>query len=407
MAKFTHKQMQDSKLCAQVWTSVSVGVAGDSGVCCNMTSLPKQPEKLENQSISTFLHSPKTIEIRNLMMEGKEPRECRLCFEREAMGNNSIRHYKNDVHFRTNDEFDTEKVELQLAEVQIGNLCQLRCIICSPDRSIKIQGFQDFDATRRSIPIMSFPKYDWYENDQTIMDMADQFKDLRELFLNGGEPLLVPAHTKLIKRLIELGYAKNIALKYATNGLLINEEHRAMWKEFKTLELILSVDDIEDRYRFVRYPGNWDQLVKKLDYVKEIYEQDFKQGSQMGIYVVVNLLNFLYLDEFVKFFSTNYPFIDLGMTTIQTPDYLSPINLPIEMRTEICNKILGAIAMSNYDDHHKCRLIAEVNMIQASTANPDLLKEGLKYVANFEEYYKLNTRETFGRLANILDDNND
>lgn len=394
--------MQESKVCAQMWTAVSINVEGKSSICCNMTSLEPQNESVCEIPASDFLHTKKVIEIRNQMLNGEEAKECELCYSREALGNSSIRHYKNDLFFRQNEveTFDTEAVEIHNMELQLGNLCQLRCIICSPERSIKIQGFSDFNHTKfNTIPIRRHDYYDWHEDESIILKLAEQCNQAKELFLNGGEPLLVKAHNQLLSKLIELDYAKDISLKYATNGLLIRQEHVDLRKHFKHIELSLSIDDIGDRYHFVRYPGNWDKLKEKLDFVKMIHEQKMlNEKSFITIYVVINLLNYLYIDEFIDYFSENYPFIYLILSTIQYPDQLSPFNLPSDLKKQIGLSAIDKIRKHNLDS----RMEVEIQMIMDSTDNPKLLDDGIEFVNNFAEYYKLDLPNTFSRLRPLL-----
>lgn len=399
----TLEDLQKTKLCAQLWTNASIEVTGNSAICCNMFfKEPQTDDNIHTSSVLSFLHTSKMQELRKKMLCGEEPEECQTCFEKERNGISSIRNYKNDMHFKNNSLFKIDEISLQNLELQFGNICQLRCIMCSPARSKAINGFYNFNDQKNGKAGFNFPASTWQNDDSIVVNIADQCSDVHEIFINGGEPLLVSTHNDFLNRLIDLGFAKNITLKYATNGLLITEDHFKLWEHFKGLELILSIDEILDRYHFIRYPGNWSKMESKLKLAYDNFEkiQAKSPKSYIGLHLVLTFLNFLYLDEFLEYFRSNFPKIVINFSGIQYPKELSAKNLPIYLKTEIGKKIKSTIIK-----HNLCldgRLIREIDVILSSPPIVEEFNAGVQFVRNFEDYYSLDLEGAFPNITPAL-----
>jgi hypothetical protein len=103
-------------------------------------------------------------------------------------------------------------------------------------------------------------------------------------------------HYTLLEKIIEDGLAKDIELRYNSNGLEWREDLFDLWKEFRNVIFHFSIDDIEQRNHFIRYPSPWPEVVeqiKKLD--------NYPHGNlELTTAWTCIALNIYYLPEFIK-----------------------------------------------------------------------------------------------------------
>ena len=71
-------------------------------------------------------------------------------------------------------------------------------------------------------------------------------------------------HYEVLEKIIEMGYAKNIEVRYNSNGIEWQPQLFDLWKEFKNVIFHFSIDDYGERNHFIRYPSPWKRVVNQL-----------------------------------------------------------------------------------------------------------------------------------------------
>jgi organic radical activating enzyme len=112
-------------------------------------------------------------------------------------------------------------------------------------------------------------QFEWYKKDKIWSDFEHLLPNIRHMIFAGGEPLLIKEHHSLIKKLVESGYSKNIELRYHTNGTIMEQDFIDLWKEFKQVELMISIDAWGEQNDYVRYPAKWDTILNNLSILDE------------------------------------------------------------------------------------------------------------------------------------------
>ncbi len=342
------KHLNETNLCAQMWNGSVIDTTGKGGICCEMAKLLNDTN-IKIQTLADFKQHSDIKRIQQEMIQGKEPVECKNCFDREKHGVKTLRNHLNDDwhRYHPNKEFDFKDTTENL-ELRFGDLCQLQCAMCHPHRSKKIRDTVDFIHTNNSelgkkqIHFLNYDKNidtSWVEDDVVFEKILNECSDLKRLFLNGGEPLLAKTHNNFLKKLIDRGISKSVEINYSTNILLVTEEHFELWSKFKWVNLSLSLDDLYDRNRFIRYPSNWENIINSLNLIYGNRNR-FRNVKIDSIWRTINSLNFYYTIEFFEFFKTNYPDFRINMRGIQDPDFLNPIHLPQKIKEDIGKPII-------------------------------------------------------------------
>jgi organic radical activating enzyme len=399
------EQMNESKVCAQLWNGVVVKPSGCAGICCEVT------EDLTDMHVRTHTfrqmqNHPRILRMREEMLAGKEPPECWRCFSKEKLGANSLRHSLNDTYYGINGDFDPKFVEAQNVEFVLGNLCQLRCVMCSPVRSKKVEVAHQYIALkdmRQSFNghVTTKPldmDVSWVEDPKLWDRIAEQSTTARRVYINGGEPLLAREHEKVLKRLIEHGVAQKTLLVYSTNGLLLDDSHLELWRWFKKVSISFSLDDLYERNRFVRYPSDWEQVERALNRVKAWRKDDANKNIHISIWCAINMLSYVYLDKFLSFFGRSYPEMHIDWRAIQSPAFLSPANLPTSLKLQTMLRM--AQVFNTYPQYQ--HLKPELDMILKSHPNPQLMDDGVAFMEMSAEHQGSDLRTLFPRFFNRM-----
>lgn len=395
------EEMNQTKVCAQLWNGVVIKPSGCAGICCEVTD-DLTDMHVRTHTFEQMQNHPTILRMRQEMLNNQEPPECWRCFSKEKLGAHSLRHSLNDTYFGINGGFDASLVKAQNVEFVLGNLCQLRCVMCSPVRSKKVDEQHKFIALkdmRKSYEghVVAEPfvmDVSWVEDPVLWDHIAEQSTDARRIYINGGEPLLAREHEKVLKRLIEQGVAKQTLLVYSTNGLLLDDRHLDLWREFKRVSIAFSLDDLYQRNHFIRYPSDWDQVVTALDRVAKWKRDPANDNIDISMWCAINMLSYAYLDKYVEFFGRNYPTMPLQWRAIQSPAFLNPANLPMSMKMQVMMRMLPVLR--EYPQHEGLK--QELDMILRAKSDDTLVDDGIAFMLASGEHQGVNIRPLFERF---------
>jgi organic radical activating enzyme len=229
-------------------------------------------ETIGQESIVNFWYSKDRVNLIDRLESGERVPECSACWNDEDSGKKSYRQIINEswLHRVKN------KNQLpNTAYLSLGNTCNLKCRICWIDRSSKfaeeeknISDIGKFIVTTDKDLKTSATSFAT-ENDNFWIEILKLLPEMTEICFSGGEPFYVKNNQKFTKYLIDLGYAKNIALSYNSNGTLYPEETIKNLNEFKSVSINLSIDGIHDKFDYLRHPGpfsSWEQTVDKFQH---------------------------------------------------------------------------------------------------------------------------------------------
>ena len=100
-------------------------------------------------------------------------------------------------------------------------------------------------------------------------------------------------YTQLLERIIAEGYAKNIKIRYHTNGTVINDHIMLLWEKFKGIDLFISMDCWGEKNSWIRYPDMWDNIYYNLQMV-----DDSPDNISPRLNCTVNAYNVFYIPDY-------------------------------------------------------------------------------------------------------------
>ena len=361
--------------CPLPWIHLATRPNGDVRVCCtaNASGAGITDEKeaglvkedgvamnLRDHTIEQVFNSSHMRRTRLQMIAGEVPASCVKCFEEEAKGIVSKRQWETREWAQRLDlqklvkqtkEDGTAPVSIPYFDLRLGNLCQLKCVMCSPhDSSSWIKEWKLQYPQYKNKDLLADQGWDdqydytWYKKGSFIDSMKHQAFNIQELYFAGGEPLLIPEHYAILEFMVAEGYAKDCNLRYNSNGLELPDKLFKLWDHFKEVRFNFSIDAYGQRNDYIRYPSKWSDVeanLKRLD-------QNTKDNTVINIACAVQLLNAGYIDELAEWkmdqgFSKINPSMFgggiIGTHLVYLPSYLNVQVLPKQAKDWIKNKV--------------------------------------------------------------------
>lgn len=195
-------------------------------------------------------------------------------------------------------------------ELRLGNLCNLKCVMCSPENSSRYDDYEILFPGSRSTTSAgeALPRCD------VAARLKQTLKHVELLVFRGGEPLINPNHPEVLNTLIRDGRAGSVALIYNTNGTHLPDQLKEYWSQFKSVCVWVSIDGLAEVNEFIRYPSSWKQIEQnmiKLDaWAEKIPALAWGVTSTLQAYNALELTRLLsYLERFS--FTVRFPFLNL------------------------------------------------------------------------------------------------
>jgi hypothetical protein len=330
--------MTSKTFCILPWVHLSTRPDGQMRVCCtanassvgvtndkigggNVGILKDEEGRPNNLNVSDFVSSWNSTYMRNVrkqMLNGEEPPSCRKCYEEEKAGHNSkrmweTRYWKERVDL---DKLLAEttvdgEVPPQLAyiDLRFGTKCQLACIMCSPhDSSGWIKEWQNIYPTIENSNVKEIwqwdnkgstngSSYNWHKKNPLFwQQFYEQIPNMKQLYFAGGESLIIEEHYDILEECIRQGYAKDMEIRYNSNGVEWREDLFELWKHFKIVRFHYSVDSIHEMNSYIRYPSKW----SRTEEVFHILDTQTSDNVEITVACAVNALNIYYIPDFLK-----------------------------------------------------------------------------------------------------------
>jgi MoaA/NifB/PqqE/SkfB family radical SAM enzyme len=332
---------------------------------------------LNEQSIEQILHSPKMLEIRQSIREGKPHAYCYNCVQAERYGRS-----ERDWHNSVSPEFDcTTADDLEhvptLIDVRWNITCNLSCNYCGDKCSSKWAALQHIPFRSGARP--------YYE--QVCNYLLQHQSNIREVALVGGEPLLLPENERLLDVIPDdciVTLITNVSVDLSANKIFnkLKNRSRVGWS--------LSFDNIQDRFEYVRHGGTWELLQRNLDQLQPLMQN---QGHWGGIHAVYNLYNATRLTELTEFARSRD--LTIHWQSLYQPEYLDPTRLgdhTMALAQEQIEKLLAMnICLDNEREFFQ-------TVLAGFTLKDDLRAEFRKHIAEIENQYHPDQQGKFATL---------
>jgi len=388
---------------------------------------------LGDSSISDVWNNKYMKSVRRMFLNNQIPTHCVKCFDSEYIGSES----KRESEFRrwTNllGEKEIEKIvsntrqdghlplKLYYTNLRFGNKCNLACMGCSKNSSstwekIPVSFKKIYSNTsQKKFVSKEIGSMNWFKNKKFASEFDEQLHNIHSIYLSGGETLIIKEYEELVKKIIKIGRDKDVTIRYASNGIFLEEKHFEMWKNFKQIKFLFSLDAVGDKNEYIRWPSRWNIIKKKLKMI------DSMGGDNITPFncCVVQATNIFYIPELIVWLhKQNYkkinPWRDIGeipaFNIAITPLCINIRILPVKFKKRITKKYKKFYKWleknTESEDVLKIRIrkLEELLNYMNSCDWSDKFFMFKNYIAELDRVRSTNFRETFPELQELLDE---
>lgn len=284
--------MLSHKMCIVPWTQLEIGPLGDIRPCCEYKGYLGNINET-TQTIKEIWNNDKFRKLRQEYLNGNEPSGCIKCKQQESASLMSRRQIENKTYsYLFDDVVDEFADNVTLIDFKVGNLCNLKCRICT---SINSSAWRKDEQIVYGFTEDKNKTTNWDQDESRWMQLKSITDKLEVIYLSGGEPLLIKKNLEFLQHCVNQGTAQNILLRIITNGTVpISQEMISIFQQFKTVIINFSIDDIEERFEYQRHPAKW-KIVER-NFIKAL-TIDF---LHIGIIYTVSVFNVLSSNRFYK-----------------------------------------------------------------------------------------------------------
>jgi organic radical activating enzyme len=341
-------------LCLAKWQQVTVHLQNGHTHSCHHPQTHKVPlEELEKNPSALHNTTYKKFQ-RKLMLEGTRPDECDYCWKVEDTKGD---HYSDRIKKSSNSTwampyFDqvvnadwNANVTPAQVEVSFGNVCNMKCVYCSPVFSsewwseIKHQGAYPTSDRYNNLEWIEQSNRTPYLNREHNPYVEAWWKwwpeiksQLRTLRITGGEPLLNKNTFKLLDELdtepqpaMNLEINTNLSVNTATVSKTLDQiADLKLTKSINNAVIHTSCDCAGEQAEYIREGMQYDQWLSHCKMV-------LKRGISLHIMVTANMLS---IDTMIDLMTAvyrlkqEYKGVTYGVSILHSPKFLNVLNLP-------------------------------------------------------------------------------
>ena len=250
--------------------------------------------------------------VRTKMLNGEKLPECQNCWDEEEHGKKSKRIRMNKKFFQTYKHRlkEAQKNKGYVSEypayldLRLGNTCNLKCRTCNPGFSSswskELKKHETDLNQKNALQIyqndfrVSKDMTTWYKTDTFFNTVKDIGKDLRLIYLSGGEPFLIKEHHVFLNYFLKMGGGENITIIINTNLTHLDQIFLEKLTHFKRVELDVSIDAYGKKNDWIRSPSQFTKIEQNLEAILQL-----PKNVKISINCTVSVYNVLYLSELI------------------------------------------------------------------------------------------------------------
>jgi hypothetical protein len=269
----------------------------------------------------------------------------------------------------------------QRIDLLFDRSCNLACRTCVPECSTFWEKhLRDNNLLKNYIPVTN----DNFNTIKRLLETLD-LSNLKQVQFCGGETLMGSSYWKTAELIADLvpNAKDKILLGFQTNATQpIDEKYYKLLEKFKLVKLMLSIDGTHDRFEYLRWPANWNQIVDNISNLRE------KLPGNVMFFVqeCTSNLNLFYFGEVENWIRANFDTNRFGDTVDHTTQlanhkYLNVNNITQEYVDAIKNTRMFQFISPDWKE------------------NPTQIQEFIAKTEQFDKIRDQNWRKTFPEVA--------
>jgi len=324
------RKLLEKNFCVLPWTGFELE---PDGVVKNCIISKETISNIHQNSIEDILQSKKNLEIKAQMLNKEFPNNCAGCYFQEkdrATSFESISsrlYYAKELGPHINNNLLDNKNNFDLSHVDLRwtNHCNQACVYCYPEYSSKW-------ATELGKTIKSNKQ----AKDQVKKYVFKNIKKLKNIYLAGGEPMLMNDNKEFLTLLLE--HNPDVHIRVNTNLSSTKTGVFQLLCKFKNVHWTVSIESMDKEYEYIRYHGSWKDFIKNLKHIQTL-------NHKISFNMLYFILNYKSIFDCIDYFKSigfhNNSFI-LG--PLIYPLFFDVRHLPKNIKKEVITMFENKIA---------------------------------------------------------------
>jgi radical SAM protein with 4Fe4S-binding SPASM domain len=324
------RKLLEKNFCVLPWTGFELE---PDGVVKNCIISKETIGNIHQNSIEDILQSKKNLEIKAQMLNKEFPNNCAGCYFQEkdratSFENISSRlYYAKELGPHINNNLLDNKNNFDLSHVDLRwtNHCNQACVYCYPEYSSKW-------ATELGKTIKSNKQ----AKDQVKKYVFKNIKKLKNIYLAGGEPMLMNDNKEFLTLLLE--HNPDVHIRVNTNLSSTKTGVFQLLCKFKNVHWTVSIESMDKEYEYIRYHGSWKDFIKNLKHIQTL-------NHKISFNMLYFILNYKSIFDCIDYFKSigfhNNSFI-LG--PLIYPLFFDVRHLPKNIKKEVITMFENKIA---------------------------------------------------------------
>lgn len=369
--------MSQNIYCPMIHGGININLKANDSLAFNQCCLSST--KLEIPSdLTTFWQNKKIQSIRDINNKNIWLDDCWECKHIESAGLKSFRQSMVD-HFGVRKNLSGP---LRI-DFLFDRSCNLGCRTCGShsstfwekhllDNNLLIK--QDFDAP---------------DNLKTIKNLLEtlDLSNLEQVQFCGGETLLGNTYWKAAQMIADLvpNAKEKVLLGFQTNGTQpVPEKYYDLIEKFKLVKFMISIDSTHDKFEYLRWPANWNQVVDNIFNIRE----KVPGNVMFFIQETISCLNLFYFNDVGNWVNKNFKSNRFGDRTdhgtqLAMHNYLNVNNITQEYVNALHGTKMAKFISPTWQE------------------NSDKINEFIRETEKFDRIRGENWKKTFPEVANF------
>ena len=391
--------------CIVPWFGIETTPVGTVRPCCiardEITDDTGVAFNLHSSTFDQIQNSRYMQDLRQQFLDNTRPETCNSCWNVEVAGHKSKRLQTLDSVLANqidNQSWTTDPVPLKYIDLKLGNICNLKCRICGAFSSSQIASEKvatlPSDRKKHSYEYKMLRDGAWPRENPTFWhELEKVLGQIKKFDISGGEPFLIEEHFEMLRNMVLKGYSHDTEIYYNSNGTVYPESAESIWKDFQSVKIALSLDDVGSRYEYQRSNGNWAVVLHNLKKFKQLRARH--SNIELEACCTVSVYNVLYLVEILDWLKQQL--LDyVHINFLHYNPVLNIANLPQAVKDQIIQHLISANHTANHEE-----ISVVIDFMRHGNSNDDLLATQ-ELINNYDQLRSTNLGDSSPELAKIL-----
>ena len=315
------RKLLDKNFCVLPWTGFELE---PDGTVKNCIIAKDKIGDIHKNDIESILHSKKNQNIKSQMLNKQYPTSCSGCYFQEkdrATSFDSISsrlYYAKEIGTTVDNKLldDGNGFDLRHVDLRWNNKCNQACVYCGPQYSSK---WAQELKVKQEVEKENVEKVKQY--------VFKNIKKLKNVYLAGGEPMLMNDNKEFLTLLLE--HNPDVHIRVNTNLSSTKTGVFQLLCKFKNVHWTVSVESMGKEYEYIRHHGSWEDFLKNLKHIQTL---DHKISFNM-LYFILNYKSIFECVDYLKSFGFHDNSFIIG--PLYTPEYLNIRHLPSNIKQEV------------------------------------------------------------------------